>query len=80
MAAVASATLAQTVKAQDSVELTGYSKGNVLSKIDGLDVLNLWGEQPAPVQKLIRLLILFSRKTRSSPVPINTSPSNYRAL
>ncbi len=51
-----SAALAGTAIAQEPVAITGYSPGNVLSKIDGLDLLNLWGDQPKPVQDLYALI------------------------
>ena len=56
VAAACSTALAKAVKAEQPAALTGYSPGNVLSKIDGLDLLNLWGEQPEPVQKLYTLI------------------------
>ncbi|MEM1070595.1 MAG: alkaline phosphatase D family protein [Planctomycetota bacterium] len=40
------------VVAQKTKSLNGYSPGSSLSKIDGLDLLNLWGEQPERIQKL----------------------------
>lgn len=48
MALAASTALAKSIRAQDPVGLTGYSPGNVLSKIDGLELLNLWGDHPSP--------------------------------
>ena len=54
--AASSIALAKAVIAQKPVALTGYSKGNQLSKINGLELLNLWGEQPKPVQNLYRLI------------------------
>ena len=42
--AASSVALAEAAMAQEPVALTGYSKGNQLSKIDGLELLNLWGE------------------------------------
>ena len=54
--AASSVALAEAVMAQEPVALTGYSPGKVLSKIDGLDLLNLWGDQPEPVQNLYRLI------------------------
>jgi len=54
--AASSIALAEAVMAQEPVALTGYSKGNKLSKIDGLELLNLWGEQPELVQNLYELI------------------------
>jgi alkaline phosphatase D len=56
MAAAASFAVAKAVPAKESAPLTGYSPGNVLSKIDGLELLNLWGNQPEQVQKLYTLI------------------------
>lgn len=54
--AASSVVLAVAVMAQEPVALTGYSRGNQLSKIDGLALLNLWGEQPEAVQNLYDLV------------------------
>lgn len=42
-------TQAQT---QKPAKLTGYSPGKFLSKIDGLELLNLWGDMPDSIQGL----------------------------
>ena len=42
--------------ADNSSALNGYSPGNQLSKIDGLELLNLWGKQPKVVQNLFTLI------------------------
>jgi len=52
MAIAASTAFAKNVIAQTPEKLTGYSAGKLLSKIDGLELLNLWGDQPEPVQEL----------------------------
>lgn len=54
--AASSVALAEAVMAQEPVALTGYSKGNQLSKINGLALLNLWGERPQTVQTLYTLI------------------------
>ena len=54
--AASSVALAEAVTAQESVSLTGYSPGKHLSKIDGLELLNLWGEQPESVQNLYEFI------------------------
>ncbi|MCK4786864.1 MAG: alkaline phosphatase family protein [Desulfobacteraceae bacterium] len=51
-----SVALAEAAMARKAFALTGYSKGNELSKIDGLELLNLWGEQPEQVQNLYKLI------------------------
>ena len=56
MAAVSSAALVNAAPVEEATPLTGYSPGNKLSKIDGLELLNLWGDQPEPVQKLYTLI------------------------
>ena len=42
--------------AETALPLNGYSSGKLLSKIEGLDLLNLWGECPEKVQKLYTLI------------------------
>jgi alkaline phosphatase D len=54
--AASSVALAEAVMAQEAVALTGYSAGNKLSKINGLELLNLWGEQPEALQSLYKLI------------------------
>jgi len=54
--AAASVVLAATVMAQEPIALNGYSAGNKLSKINGLTLLNLWGDRPKPVQQLYTLI------------------------
>ena len=54
--AASSVALAEAAMAQEPVALSGYSKGNQLSKINGLDLLNLWDEQPKAVQTLYTLI------------------------
>lgn len=56
IAATSSLALIPSIRAEDAVELSGYSPGNVLSKIDGLDLLNLWGKQPEKKQELYTLI------------------------
>ena len=56
LAGASSVAVTSAVPAQESAALTGYSPGNVLSKIDGLELLNLWGERPKPVQDLYSLI------------------------
>ena len=46
----------KTVQSQKNPALTGYSPGNLLSKIDGLELLNLWGDRPEAVQELYTLI------------------------
>ncbi len=53
---VSSVALTGAAMAQKPVALIGYSPGNQLSKANGLELLNLWGEQPEPVQKLYTLI------------------------
>lgn len=54
--AASSAALAAAGLPRKAFALDGYSPGNQLSKIEGLELLNLWGEQPETVQKLYRLV------------------------
>lgn len=57
LAASSSAAVASTVRGAVEVEvLDGYSPGNRLSKIDGLELLNLWGERPKREQELYTLI------------------------
>jgi alkaline phosphatase D len=65
--AAASFVLAATVAAQEPAALNGYSAGNQLSKINGLTLLNLWGEQAKAVQNLYRLIdsVLSADRTAS---------------
>ena len=51
-----SAALAGATMARKAFALDGYSPGNQLSKINGLELLNLWGEQPESVQNLYALI------------------------
>ena len=52
--ATSSAALAAATISRKAFALDGYSPGNQLSKIDGLELLNLWGEQPELVQQLYK--------------------------
>ncbi len=54
--AASSAVFAGVAVAQKPTALDGYSAGKHLSKINGLELLNLWGEQLEPVQKLYTLI------------------------
>lgn len=42
--------------AEHALQLDGYSPGKLLSKIEGLDLLNLWGKRPEKVQELYTLI------------------------
>jgi len=54
--AASTAALVATAMPRKAFALDGYSPGNQLSKINGLALLNLWGEQPESVQKLYTLI------------------------
>jgi alkaline phosphatase D len=54
--AASSAMLAGTAMSPKVLAFDGYTEGSFLSKIDGLGLLNLWGEQPDTVQKLYTLI------------------------
>jgi len=56
MAAVSSAMLAGTAMSPKALAFDGYTPGSYLSKIDGLALLNLWGEQPESIQQLYTLI------------------------
>ena len=67
IAATSSLALLPSVNGQETEALTGYSPGNVLSKIDGLDLLNLWGKQPEDKQQLYTLIeAALSKSTRNT--------------
>jgi len=67
MAATSSLAFLPSVHGQETEPLTGYSPGNVLSKIDGLDLLNLWGKQPEFKQELYTLIeAVLSKSTRNT--------------
>jgi len=54
--AASSVALAGAIMPRKAFALDGYSAANLLSKIDGLELLNLWGKRPEPVQKLYALI------------------------
>ena len=46
----------KTFSLEKAVPLDGYSSGKALSKIDGLKLLNLWGDQPKETQSLYTII------------------------
>lgn len=75
MAATSSLALVPPMRGAESVELNGYSPGNLLSKIDGLDLLNLWGEQPEVSQKLYKLIeAVLTKSTRQTFAEVSRDP------
>ncbi|MDA0752959.1 MAG: hypothetical protein O2964_19850, partial [Verrucomicrobia bacterium] len=73
--ATSSLALLPSINGQESEALTGYSPGNVLSKIDGLDLLNLWGKQPEHNQQLYSLIeAVLSKSTRNTFADVSRDP------